>query len=70
MEDTTTEQPPDDDTIWVEAKEVRAWLKTRNVGTIGTRGHLSQEAIDRFNRAHKRRQFSNKNPMSQRRVTR
>jgi hypothetical protein len=46
----------------VGADVVRAWARTKGYW-VGTRGHLSQELIDTFNRRHRKQFHTSKNPM-------
>lgn len=50
----------DDTTPTASAADVRAWARNNDL-EVGSRGHLPQDVIDRFNRRHKR-QFANSNP--------
>lgn len=43
------------------AAEVRAWAKKAGL-VVGRRGHLPLEVVAAFNRRHRRKQFTNKNP--------
>lgn len=45
----------------VSASVVRAWARARGM-VVGTRGHLPQDVILAYNRAHRAKVFSNKNP--------
>jgi len=51
-----------DDRRQVPIRKVRAWARDRGI-EVGTRGHLSQELIDQFNRAHRKVAAMNSNPM-------
>lgn len=44
--------------------EVRAWANS-NGYAVGKRGHLPAEVVDAFNRRHRVRQATNKNPWRQ-----
>jgi hypothetical protein len=46
----------------VPIRKVRAWARDRGI-PVGNRGHLSQELIDQFNRAHRKVSATNSNPM-------
>ena len=46
----------------VPIRKVRAWARKRGI-PVGTRGHLPQELIDQFNRAHRTVAAENSNPM-------
>lgn len=46
----------------VGANTVRSWARDKGY-EVGTRGHLSQDLIDTFNRRHRKQQYTNKNPM-------
>jgi hypothetical protein len=59
MSDTVTTRG----VIYVTAAEVRAWGRA-NGFVPGKRGHLSQKLIDAFNRRHRVRKFTNRNPMA------
>lgn len=43
------------------AAEVRAWARQRGF-PVGNRGHLDRSTIQAFNRAHRVRRFTSKNP--------
>jgi hypothetical protein len=45
----------------VTASEVRAWARRRGY-TVGVRGHLSVQVVEAFNRAHRVKAFTNRNP--------
>lgn len=45
----------------VDAGYVREWARKRGL-RVGLRGHLPQEVIDAFNKAHRTKHFSTKNP--------
>lgn len=45
----------------VSASFVRSWARRRGL-TVGQRGHLPQNVIQAFNRAHKTKVFVNANP--------
>jgi hypothetical protein len=49
--------------IYVTAAEVRTWARA-NGYRVGKRGHLAQYIIDAFNRRHRVRKFTNRNPMA------
>lgn len=53
--------PADPTVITATAGEVRVWAAKKGL-SVGTRGHLPVEVIGAFNRAHRRRQFTNRNP--------
>ena len=65
MESNTQTVP---DPIEVSAAEVRSWARNRGL-SVGTRGHLSNEVSDEFNRRHRRKVFVNRNPSSVRSFT-
>jgi hypothetical protein len=46
----------------VGANTVRAWAR-ENGFEVGTRGHLSNDLVNAFNRRHRKQRFTNKNPM-------
>lgn len=48
----------------VTAADVRAWARARGLA-VGKRGHLPLELIDRFNRQHRTKEFTNNNPWAQ-----
>lgn len=48
----------------VPVQRVRAWARERGI-EVGTRGHLSQDLIDQFNRLHRKVRAENSNPMLQ-----
>lgn len=52
-----------DDRKIVPIRKVRAWARDRGL-PVGTRGHLSQDLIDQFNRAHRKVAATNSNPMT------
>jgi len=43
------------------AAEVRAWARKRGI-PVGNRGHIDRVVIGAFNRAHRVKQFTSKNP--------
>jgi hypothetical protein len=43
---------------------VRAWARKHQL-PVGERGHIAQPIIDRFNRYHRTKVATNKNPMAQ-----
>jgi hypothetical protein len=45
----------------VSAAVVRAWARAKGL-TVGKRGHLPQEVIEAYNRAHRAKEFVNPNP--------
>lgn len=45
----------------VSADVVRAWARNKGI-EVGTRGHLSVELTDKFNRAHRKQRYVNRNP--------
>jgi hypothetical protein len=49
------------ETTEVTADVVRAWARGRGI-EVGTRGHLSVELTDKFNRAHRKQRYVNRNP--------
>ena len=50
-----------DEKIEVNANDVRSWAREKGY-EVGTRGHLPVDVIDRYNRQHRKRQYTNKNP--------
>lgn len=54
MSDTT-------DKVQVPLSEVRAWAARKGF-EVGRRGHISEQIIARFNRAHQRKVAASKNP--------
>lgn len=46
----------------VGADVVRAWARN-NGHEVGTRGHLSNDLVEAFNRRHRKQRYTNKNPM-------
>lgn len=51
-----------EDRTEVGADAVRAWARNQGY-EVGSRGHLSQDLIDTFNRRHRKQRYTNKNPM-------
>jgi hypothetical protein len=47
--------------IDVGADVVRRWAQEKEL-PVGRRGHLSVELTERFNRAHRKQQYVNRNP--------
>ena len=50
-----------DETIEVNANDVRTWARDKGY-EVGARGHLPVDVIDRYNRQHRKRRYTNKNP--------
>ena len=50
-----------DEVIEVPASVVRDWARNKGL-EVGVRGHLSVDVTDRFNRQHRKRQYTNRNP--------
>lgn len=53
--------PDDPEVTLVGADTVRAWARDKGL-EVGTRGHLSMELTEAFNRRHRKRKFINNNP--------
>lgn len=51
-----------DDITEVGAETVRRWAR-ENGHEVGSRGHMPQTLIDAFNRRHRKKRFTNTNPM-------
>lgn len=45
----------------VSAAEVRDWARQRGF-EVGTRGHIRQDVVEAFNRAHRVKEYVNTNP--------
>ena len=45
----------------VPASTVRQWANKRGI-QVGTRGHLPQAVVEKFNRAHPTKEFTSSNP--------